>query len=376
MRALRAARQAGLLDPAALLPLTFAVGRHGARPAALADYAARRFDDRIAIRDATGEIRYDDFGLRIEDARIALSAAGVGAGDRIAVIAHPDIASVVSVLAALGRGAQVWVVPADVGVAALAELTESERWSVIVGPLDTLPRPATFALDETTAGLRTGLAKRRGPGGGGLAVVSSRADGSRSAALRRGSAHDSSAPFAAIMLDVGLRPGDHVTMLGELADGVGLSALFAVLATGGTLTIGGEVPGDTTTLVGCPAALTAALAGAVDGLQSVIAGPEPVTPELVAVVSAHAGVALYGTFGTPSTGFTVLATPAMLASHPSTLGREIRGVRVRITDAGAPVTDGEPGTLEVASRSAVGGDWTDAGVRVRRGADGLLFPTD
>jgi acyl-CoA synthetase (AMP-forming)/AMP-acid ligase II len=111
-------------------------------------------------------------------------------------------------------------------------------------------------------------------------------------------------------------------------------------------------------------------------LRCIVSGGAALPPSLAAETRARLGDVLFNLYGTSEGGVAVFAAPEDLAEAPDTIGREIWGVRVAILGAGdAPVPDGTPGRLCVASSAAVSrSGWIETGdIGLRDPATGRLF---
>ena len=83
---------------------------------------------------------------------------------------------------------------------------------------------------------------------------------------------------------------------------------------------------------------------ALQSLQRVLSGGAALSPGLITTTANHLGPRLYNLYGTTEAGFCVLGTPEDLSNHPTTIGKPIKGVKIRIR------SNQEIGMLEVKSK--------------------------
>jgi len=129
-------------------------------------------------------------------------------------------------------------------------------------------------------------------------------------------------------------------------------------------------------LTGVPAQFPPLLDEPADGcsVRVVVSGSDELDDHLVGSIGDHFGAALYNCYGSSELGTVCVASPTDLAAAPSTEGRPLAGVRVRVVDAeGRAVPTGTEGVVEISSPLG------DEGVhRLDRGyldAEGRLFVT-
>lgn len=145
---------------------------------------------------------------------------------------------------------------------------------------------------------------------------------------------------------VGPRRGDVVLGCTPMHHGHGMQQLAACMLAGATLVDAAHLAPasriallretSATIVSAVPVQLERMLAHARDaherlpGVRSVVAGSEPLDPATVAHVRAAWGDVLTQAYGTTEAGTVTVATPAMLAVDPTTVGRPLPGVRLAI----------------------------------------------
>lgn len=83
-------------------------------------------------------------------------------------------------------------------------------------------------------------------------------------------------------------------------------------------------------------------------IRGILSGGAPLKDSLVQEVFNKLGPVLFNLYGTSEAGFSVLATPNDLQHYPSTIGRKIRGVSLKIVDdTGTEVQQGVIGIISI-----------------------------
>ena len=145
-----------------------ALGRGGPAPTEaglwqLVEQVCDRAPDAVAVRDGADQLTYGQLRRAVERQAAVLAAAGVRAGDRVALTLERSVAEVVAVLAVLRAGAAYLGVQAGLPPAVLAEVLRVARPAAVLtdpGRAGELPGvPAAVVDADGRAG--------RGPDGGG-----------------------------------------------------------------------------------------------------------------------------------------------------------------------------------------------------------------
>jgi O-succinylbenzoic acid--CoA ligase len=324
-----------------VLPL--AIRRHAAaRPLA------------VAVREAPGERTYADLDGAADAAAAGLHASGARPGDRVVLLAEPS-ADALAILVGILRAGAV-VVPLatrltrrEIGLA-LAEVAPAlvvrDRALADVAAGHGSPDVGPDELLERAAG-----AERRGvgldPAAAAVAVLTSGTTGRPRAALLTHRALAASAaawtqalpPATGWLLCLGLA---HVAGIGVAwrALGAGLAvtlapaddpaAILAALGAGDpTASHVSVVPTQLARLLDA-----AASAPPPPGVRAVLLGGAPIPPDLV-LRAVAAGWPVVPTYGLTEAGSGVTALPAdEVAAMPSSAGRPLPGVGVRIAEPG------------------------------------------
>jgi len=365
------------------------------------DEAVASVPERTAfITDAEGTT-YRELAARVESATGVLSARGVGAGDRVALIAAASPGAVAAVLACARLGAA--AVPmstlltsgeieaiaraADCSAVVIADRDVAATVSATFGnePLDTAAI-AAGAADPTSAAL---------PGDDDVALVllTSGTTGTpkpipMSHGLLAGRIRSFAVPpdpSAAPAISLVCVPFHHVAgLVGVLVGlaGGNTSVLQPRFDAGRWLELVREhrvsraflVPAMLRRILDHPAFSSADLSS----LQMITYGAAGAPAELIArAVEAMPHVAFVNVFGQTETlgAVTALGPDDHRAGRAGSVGRPMPGVDVRIVDpaTGGDVADGETGEFWVRSPHATVQGWVRSGDLVRRDTDGYLY---
>lgn len=369
---------AALPDPRAPLPPRWSEALH-------ASFArqARRVPQRIALAAAAGAWTYADLDARSARVAGALCAAGVVAGDRVAVFADRSPSLVCALLGVLRSGAAFVVLDRRHPARRLVDYLAASRPTAIVrlASAGAVPEALAACIDE--AGLRVALelapdGALAPPGSAPLDDVPAAPDalayvtftsGTSGAPRPIAGSHGPTAHFVAWQAEhFALGEDDRFALLSGLGHDPLLRDVFTPLSLGATLC----VPDDDPELLDEPAAWLAAEAvsvihvtpatarllvrsgDALPSLRHAFFGGDALTHGLVAELRALAPAAailnFYGATETPQAmGFHVVAdAPLDRTPERAPLGRGIDGVQLLVVDAGGTLAGvGELGEIEV-----------------------------
>jgi O-succinylbenzoic acid--CoA ligase len=327
-------------------------------PAAVAGHASAE-PDACALIEGAGRWTWRDLDEMAEAVALGLTAAGLGPGDRVALLAAPTAAAIAFIHGA-GR--------AGVVVAPISERLTAAEVSAFLGEIDATAIVAdeglmtragetgrtVLRLHDLTAGYRgpSRALPEIGPDWPALIVATSGTTGRpKGAVLTHGQMSASAASWNSF-----LPPATGWLASLSIAHVGGLGTLWRAALAGVPLVLPSDRgPGlDTVALLSSPVShasmVAVQLARLLDGsvepppsLRALLVGGGP-TPVALIERALEAGWPVIPTYGMTETasGVTALAV-SEAASRPGSSGRALPGVRIRITNAG---TDGV-GDIEV-----------------------------
>ncbi len=382
--AARALHHLGLTRPAHLASAVRAVGlpflRGHRSPALLVRLWARSAPDRPALIHPGGAFTFHALDLEVDALASGLEQAGLRRGDRV-VTALRNRPEALLLPLALGRLGAVAVatswqttapelrrVAATTGARRLfldAECPAADA-ELPVPVTRVGPDPASLAPFR-----RPGAVRPRASGRAGLVLPTSGTTGTPKAALRRFGTGDvvqllrflEATPLTAGGVHLAVCPLFHATAVGFVSM-AWLLGSTVVLPTSfeptGFLDDVARYRVTDTAVV--PTMLHRLLALGPDALRrrdrsslrAVFCGGAPLSARLATAALDALGDVLYGFYGSTETGVVTLATPSDLRRRPTTVGRPLPGVTLRVLDpSGAEVPRGEIGELCVRDPSMI-----------------------
>lgn len=105
-------------------------------------------------------------------------------------------------------------------------------------------------------------------------------------------------------------------------------------------------------------------------LERILSGGAPLSPGLIAQTTESLGLKLYNLYGTSEAGFCILGSPEDLSKYPDTVGRVIKGAKIRVhADAGI----GELQTNSKWSMNSSKNSWVSTGDLAEINESNLVF---
>jgi acyl-CoA synthetase (AMP-forming)/AMP-acid ligase II len=402
-RALRALWRVGFLRMGPLLALRvlWAWRRCRGSLSFLAETAALRAGARLALVDDDGPLSFRELRHRYEAlAGELVTRFAAGPGRQIAILGRNHRSLVVGLLAAARTGADVLLLNPDSPPHVLANLFDVPGAAAAGAPEPLiLLHEATFDVASVARGVRHRVLDAEVQSVGVVRLPRLRRAGqlciltAGSTGLPKRVARE---PTIASLLPVvcGLLDSLPVALYRPTVLGVpcfhghGLATLAAALACLSPLHLARRY--EIAPLLARPALAGPAVVASVPTLLVRWLAARPVRGQVAAVLTGSApldaglcgdllqalGPVVYNLYGSSEAGLVSLATSAMLAAAPGTVGRPLPGTELRLLDgAGRAVADGEIGRIHVRGPLVVrpGADgWLDTGDLGRVDAAGCL----
>ena len=313
--------------------LASAIRRDGATLSAVARAGARRFGDRPALIDSTGQVSYRELD-RLVDA----AARGIPAGARVAVVGADPRWLLATIAAVVRAGADAVLIGPGTGRLERDGIHDRERITrTLTDPaLGEVSRSDPQGGDEGPDRLTSGRDSR----GGRIVLLSSGTTGAPTGTVRSAVRPAQLLTVASLLAAVDLRPGDPVLILPPLHHGHGLSLAIACLLVGAPIVARGPNVVDlldrhrVAVLSAVPTQLHR-LADELDddhrpltSLRRVVCGSARLPAPLAQRLAARLGPVLVDLYGTTQTGTLSRAN----AEDAGTVGRPVAGVRLRVVD--------------------------------------------
>jgi long-chain acyl-CoA synthetase len=321
--------------------------------------------DAVALVAADEAVSYADLRARVADARGALSAAGVGRGDAVVVMAPNTPDTVVALLAVLGIGAVfVPLNPQSPPAEVVRELGLVSA-AAAVGDLPVDPEVPVVDIHGSPSSPGDGSIVDVDPSAPALAMFTSGTAGAPRAALLSHANLLSNIDQTEAVADLRRRRDDVTLGLLPLFHVFGVNVvLLPALRAGGRVVLVDEFdPGGTAelvarhqvTLLTGPPTMWAALAAAGDAVDPSAFGSVRLAASGAAALPVSVARTVHERFGLvvhEGYGLTeaspVVATSASTDAPPGSIGRPLPGVEVRLLDVdGDDVLVGDVGHLHV-----------------------------
>jgi acyl-CoA synthetase (AMP-forming)/AMP-acid ligase II len=380
------------IRPDRLVGMAIGLRRWGMTPAAVYAMNTARDPGRLAVIDERESVSYAEIDRRSSIVAMALGALGIGAGDPVALLARNSAAFVVAQVAASKLGADVLYVNTGFAGPQLAEVIRSENAAAIIAddefaPLlddvaPSLPRLTAWVDDggapaRSIAGLVDAAESRPVP-----SLPSPRHEGrhviltSGTTGKPKGAARGAPSPFLGAIGAVALldaipyrargttmlaAPAFHAWGLGNLMIGMLLQSTLVMTRRfdpAVALTLVEEHRADTLVAVPvmCQRLLEVESTADTSSLRVVAISGSALAPSLATRFMARFGDVLYSLYGSTEVAFVSVAGPADLHADPTTAGRVLRGVTVRLVDSDDnEVPPGEVGRIFAGSAMSFDG---------------------
>jgi len=366
----------GLLSPLSLFRLFRAIYRHGVNLMALLGFAAGTYGDKTAIVDADEEeaLTYRElYGEALRLAEILQDRYGLAEGRKVGLLCRNHAVLVTTIYAVSATGADLYLLNAEMGESRWKALAERQAFDLLVydeeyGSLvksssysgsallsdhPSLPSvagllSASSPSSASTAESGNGRSLRQPArsSAGKLVLLTGGTTGMPKEAAHRPSLLDYLNPFSEFLgrLRIAERETAYIATPIYHGYGIGVLLLFCALGKKAVVRRGFDAKRacrlirehrvEVVTVV--PLMLRKMLeADQGDDLCSlacVASGGAELNPRLVGETRERLGEVLFNLYGTSEAGLNLIASPEDLAESPHTVGRLVRGSRLKIVD--------------------------------------------
>ncbi|HWA67129.1 MAG TPA: AMP-binding protein [Mycobacteriales bacterium] len=370
-----------LIRPDRLVGMAAAMRRWGRTPAGLYAANAARDPQAIAVIDEREAVTFADIDRRSSMVAAALADKGVGPGDAVALLARNSAAFVIALVAISKVGADTLYANTGFAGPQLGEVLESENAAAVIADDEFAAivdehagsRPVLWAWDEANdappdsvagivAAARGAVPDLPSPGVEGRHVIlTSGTTGKPKGAARSSPTALSSLvssvsflaaiPYRANGVTVLAAPAFHAWGLGNLTIGMILRSTFVMTRRfdpAVTLGLVEEHRADTIAAVPvmCQRMLDVEVTPDTSSLRIVALSGSALAPTLATRFMDRFGDVLYSLYGSTEIAYVSVAGPKDLREAPTTAGRVLQGVTVRIVDEdGDDVPAGEVGRI-------------------------------
>lgn len=400
---LRRLRRMRLLTMRGVFCLVRSVWFTGVTPLTLLKFAAGVSPRATALVDDSESVSYGDLLDQSENLAIELQQRyGLVPGSKVAILVPNHVAAVRAIFACSGLGLHVYLMNAETRPEQLRALHAAFGFQFYIydQPLAEYFSGSDFAGRALPCGHASGVSvngfsfrakpQNQHSGrryGGSIVVLTGGTTGVPKAAARKPSILDFIPPFLALLTQLELDRCRRIFIGTPIYHGFGLASLFLGVLHGAEMHIMRRfdalgacqriAAGRLELMTVVPLMLQRMLKAqpaALRSLRCVISGGAMLSPSLARQCLGELGPVLFNLYGTSEGGVAAIAGPQQLTLKPESIGREIRGVSVRILDADdREVVDGAAGRLCVRSSWTVSRlNWIETGDLCRRDSDGDL----
>lgn len=375
LRSISTARRVGLLDPTNVAAAGAAALVWGPSSAAAYAAASVRSPKRAALIDDHGTLSY--FQLEVRSNRVAagLKAKGISAGDSVGLLCRNHRGFVEANIALAKLGARVVYLNPGLPASQLNEVVTREGITLVIVDRDLADRLehtnlVIAAPEDDPSWTFPGVSKwrpllqlPRPTASDDPVVLTSGTTGAPKGTRRTASRGTAAAAFS-VFDTIPFQRSDIAVIPAPLFHAWGLSQLLTAASLGGTVVLRRsfdpeQVAADVeahgaTVLAVVPVMLHRILQADpsfdLSSLRIVASSGSALPGELAAQWIKRYGLNLYNLYGSTEVGQVSIATPADLAHDPTTAGRPVSGVEIRlIDDHGEPVGPDQIGRIVVKS---------------------------
>jgi len=350
-----------LLTPIGLFRFAAAVWKYGLNIMALLGFAASTHSKRIALVDEQETLNYSELLSQSDKLAFLLyEQCGIRIGQRVGFMCRNHAVFVKSMFAASRLGADIYLLNAEMSASQLEHIIEQHDFHFIVydreasaliehssyskGKMlsydDRLPS-INGMLDITVVEKR----KLRRTSMGRLVVLTGGTTGRSKAAAHKPSVFNYLNPFIALITRLQLMRYQTAYIATPIYHGYGVAVCLLFIAVGKKMVIRKRFDAENAcelirehqveivTVV--PLMLHKMLkhdAVSLRSLACIASGSAELNPKLVEETRSKLGDIVYNLYGTSEAGLNVIATPQDLRAAPTTIGKQIEGVRLKIVD--------------------------------------------
>jgi fatty-acyl-CoA synthase len=392
-KAIRKLYQVNILKPRGFFYLLGSFYREGFNLMALLRFSFKLYPDVIALHDDHFKTTYDDlFKNSKKLAHIFEHTFNLEPNTNVALLCKNHLVAVQSLFALSRLGVNIYLLNVEMSDSQIKKIIDNKVFSLIIYDEDKyetikglnvcsgIPAyhtsmPSLFNILNTHQEFSKKIKKRRA---GKIVLNTGGSTGVFKTASRNPSIRNFINHFLTILIDVNANQYRSVYVATPLYHGFGLTALILSVVMGGEMFLVKKYRTDEACklisvnqieiIVIVPLMLHRMLnhdRNALASVKCVISGGAALNPKLSTFALQELGNVLFNLYGTSEAGFAIMAKPEDLLKKPSTIGKPIRGVTVKIIDEnGQDLEKGREGMICIKSRSVMDGQigrWINTG---------------
>lgn len=353
--------QIKLLSPIAIFRLSSAIYTYGINLMTLFHFSARMHRDKIAIADERETLNYSQLSAQSEQLWAALKERyQLAGGKKVGVLCRNHASLVKTIYAVSLTGADLYLLNPEMssgqlnGILKVHELDlliyDEEQHSLVENSSysnarlfsyhDTLPAINSMAVTGSALSL-----KRRRTSAGKLVLLTGGTTGKPKEAVHQPSLFNYLNPFYDFLHRLKLLNYRTAYIATPIYHGYGIAVLLLFCALGKKVVIQRRFEAEKAcewvrlhqaeVMTVVPLMLRKMLntnAADMKSLACIASGGSELNPKLVKEALSQLGDVLFNMYGTSEAGLNIIATPQDLTYSPYTIGRAIKGVRIKIVD--------------------------------------------
>lgn len=368
--------KANLISPKGIMRFAGSAISNGVNLLAMLEFTAKMYTKRIAITAKNKQISYEQLYQESKTlAFVMKNNYSIKPKKKVAIICKNHISEVKSIFAISGLGAELYLLNPEFSTLQLESFMNRTKFDLAICDSDIEPKlnniiekhkiilsyhdekPAINNLSNKISE-KIKLPKKKS---GSIIVLTGGTSGKIKIAKRKPSIFDFLNPFFALLTKLDLDKFSTVFIATPIFHGFGLATVIISTLLGTKMFLlkkfetrqavsfikSNQI--EVITLV--PVMLKRMLEynkNDISSLQKIITGGAILTPVLAKKTSEVLGDVLFNLYGTSEAGFSVMATPSDLKSKPSTIGKPIQGVKLKIINKeGKTVENGKIGMISI-----------------------------
>lgn len=398
----------GLLTPRGAFYFSSALRSEGVNLLALAKYAARRQNRKIAFSDAREEISYETLYQQAQHlAAVLRNKYHLEARQKVAFLCRSHIAFVLGIFAVSRLGANIYLLNPESSREQFAVLNRRHRFDFLIYDSEAAvfevsewrgkslttyqtaeDKPLIESIEILSKQKSDSQPKIKRAFSGELIVLTGGTTGEPKTARRKPLVFSFLNPFFALLTELNLDHYNSVYIATPVYHGFGIAAIIIGLILGEKMFLLPRFNAEKAcalikkheieAITVVPLMLQRILKhnAALNSLQLIISGGAALNSALIEETFEKLGDKLFNLYGTSEAGFSVLATPQDLRRLPETIGRKIAGVKLSVLDAeNNPLPSGKIGRICIKSKWSVktSDAWVETGDVGFQDSSGYLF---
>lgn len=361
IRLLYALFKIGLFSPLGLYSLAAALCQHGINIMALLSFAAKAYGERIGLIDEKEELTYQE--LYTQSCRTALllqEKYHLQRGDKVGFICKNHASLLKALFAAAQSGADIYLLNAEMSSTQFNQLSGQIDFNLLIYDFEVSPLldssvyptnkllsyhehlPAISNLTEQSISENL---KIKPSSSGRLVILTGGTTGKAKTAVHQPSLYNYLNPFVTLINRLKLTHYQTAYIATPIYHGYGIAVLLVLITLGKKVVIQKRFDAvkachlirqhrvEVVTVV--PLMVYRMLKQNPEDLESlacIVSGGAELSPKLVRETTEKLGDVLHNLYGTSEAGLNIIATPQDLSYSANTLGKTIKGVRLKIMD--------------------------------------------